>query len=116
MHVHSQPTTGEYDSNYWLCTIHLILTHAHLNVEENMIRNNYLGFLVLRPIGQCVGRNAISPKAKKSPIGDFKICLSKIQSTCLGVKLAVWAFPKSLEFLRKSVILHAKANWDDTYG
>ena len=55
------------------------------------------------------------PKQKKSPIGDFKICLSKIQSTCLGVKLAVWAFPKSLEFLRKSVILHAKASWDDTY-
>ena len=21
MHVHAQPTTGEYDSNYWLCTI-----------------------------------------------------------------------------------------------
>ena len=21
VHVHSQPTTGEYDSNYWLCTI-----------------------------------------------------------------------------------------------
>ena len=21
IHVHSQPTTGEYDSNYWLCTI-----------------------------------------------------------------------------------------------
>ncbi len=68
---------------------------SYLNVEENMIRNNFLGFLVLRPIGKCVGRNAISPKAKKSPIGDFKICLSKIQSTCLGVKLAVWAFPHS---------------------
>ena len=23
VHVHSQPTTGEYDSNYWLCTITL---------------------------------------------------------------------------------------------
>ena len=32
---------------------------------SKMTDYNYLGFLVLRPIGQCVGRNAISPKAKK---------------------------------------------------
>lgn len=62
---------------------------------EFAIKNNYLGFLIIRPIGQCIGRNAISPKAKIPPINDVKICLAGINSTCLGVKLTVYAFPHS---------------------
>lgn len=63
--------------------------------EKTEIENSYLGFMVIRPLGQCVGRNAISPKAKVSPVEDFRICKAEINATCLGVKLKVKAFPHS---------------------
>lgn len=62
---------------------------------EAIIQNSYLGFMVIRPLGQCIGRNAISPKAKLSPVEDFRICKADINATCLGVKLKVSAFPHS---------------------
>ncbi len=34
IHVHSQPTTGEYDSNYWLCTI-TIDADVRIKGQEN---------------------------------------------------------------------------------
>ena len=34
IHVHSQPTTGEYDSNYWLCTI-TIDENVKIKGQEN---------------------------------------------------------------------------------
>lgn len=54
----------------------------------------YDGFLVIRPIANCcIGRNAISKRAKISK--DYEICLSSIKSTCMGAKLSVEAFPHS---------------------
>ncbi len=67
----------------------------YLDLKESEIRKSYLGFIVLRPIGQCIGRNAVSPKAKIAPINDVKVCLAEINSTCMGVKLKVNAFPHS---------------------
>lgn len=65
--------------------------YFHLSEEE--IQNLYLGFLILRPIGKCIGRNIISPNAKIAPYNDVKITLAKFQTTCLGVKLTVEGFP-----------------------
>ena len=63
--------------------------------KEEEIKEDYLGFMIIRPLGQCIGRNAISPKAKKYPIEDIRICKAEINATCLGVKLKVEAFPHS---------------------
>lgn len=64
-------------------------------LDEKTIQNNYLGFMIIRPLGQCIGRNAISPLAKNVPANTIKMCLADIHSTCLGVKLHVKAFPHS---------------------
>lgn len=61
-------------------------------LPEEEIQRIYLGFLVLRPIGKCIGRNVISPKAKVSPYNRVKVELAKFHATCLGVKLTVEAF------------------------
>ncbi|MDD3038168.1 aminotransferase class I/II-fold pyridoxal phosphate-dependent enzyme [Bacteroides sp.] len=34
IHLHCQPTTGEYDSNYWLCTV-TIDENVHMKGQEN---------------------------------------------------------------------------------
>lgn len=67
----------------------------YFNLDESTIQENYLGFMIIRPLGQCIGRNAISPKAKQNPSDGIKICLADIRSSCLGVKLTVSAFPHS---------------------
>lgn len=64
-----------------------------IRMPEEAIQQLYLGFLVLRPIGQCIGRNIISPKAKVAPYNNVKVALAKFHATCLGVKLVVEAFP-----------------------
>lgn len=53
----------------------------------------YLGFLVVRPLYQCIGRNAIDVRAKKEPWRNVAICKATIKSTCIGHKLSVKAFP-----------------------
>ena len=53
----------------------------------------YLGFLVVRPLYQCIGRNAIDVRAKKEPWRNVRICKATIKSTCIGHKLSVKAFP-----------------------
>lgn len=65
-----------------------------LTLDDEILNNSYLGFLILRPLGKCIGRNAISPKAKNIPF-TINLCLAEIQSTCLGFKLKVKAFPHS---------------------
>lgn len=67
----------------------------YLTIDETIIKDNYLGFLIIRPLGKCIGRNAISPKAKVFPADSIKICLAEIEASCLGVKLRVKAFPHS---------------------
>lgn len=65
---------------------------ADLADEKNM-RENYLGFLVVRPIIKCIGRNIISPLAKIPPKNQIRICRVKANSSCLGVKLQADGFP-----------------------
>ena len=67
----------------------------YLMLDEKIIKDNYLGFLIIRPLGKCIGRNAISPKAKAFPADSIKVCLADIGASCLGVKLRVKAFPHS---------------------
>lgn len=55
----------------------------------------YRGFLVIRPVIQCIGRNAIDPKAKKEVGNVVEICKATIKATCVGHKLSVSAFPHS---------------------
>ena len=61
--------------------------------EEKNIKDNYLGFLVIRPLIRCIGRNVISTKAKVSPKDEIRICKVKVDASCLGVKLKAEGFP-----------------------
>ena len=54
---------------------------------------NYLGFLVIRPLIKCIGRNVISPKAKCAPKDEIRICKVKVDASCLGIKLKAEGFP-----------------------
>ena len=42
IHVHAQPATGEYDSNYWLCTI-TIDPSVHIKGQENAYKTIVTG-------------------------------------------------------------------------
>lgn len=58
----------------------------------NTIKEHYLGFLVLRPtFPRIIGRNAISPKAKK--INNINCCLTKVNASVNSIKQKVSAFP-----------------------
>ena len=61
--------------------------------NEGNIKDNYLGFLVVRPLKRCIGRNVISPEAKISTKSDIRICKVKVDTSCLGVKLKAEGFP-----------------------
>ena len=61
--------------------------------DVDNITNNYLGFLVIRPLIACIGRNVISPKAKKKPKDEIRICKVRVDTSCLGVKLKAEGFP-----------------------
>ena len=66
-----------------------------LDDAEN-IKNNYLGFVVLRPLRYCIGRNVIDPKAKAdTSLQHAKICRAAIESSCFGIKLNAVGFPHS---------------------
>lgn len=60
------------------------------NVDN--IRDNYLGFLILRPQQKCIGRNVINRYARKGG-QDIKICKSEVSSSCYGIKLMADGFP-----------------------
>lgn len=61
--------------------------------DESNIRDNYLGFLVVRPLIKCIGRNVISPEAKCANKSNIRICKVKVDTSCLGVKLKAEGFP-----------------------
>lgn len=61
--------------------------------NEGNIKDNYLGFLVVRPLIRCIGRNVISPEAKQPPKSGIRICKVKVDASCLGVKLKAEGFP-----------------------
>lgn len=56
------------------------------------LKEGYLGFVVLRPLKQCIGRNIISPMAMKHGIG-MSLCGIQVRTSCLGLKLSIWGFP-----------------------
>lgn len=64
-----------------------------LQQPTSEVQERYLGFLVVRPLYNCVGRNAIDVRAKKEPWGGVLMCKATIKSTCIGHKLWVRAFP-----------------------
>jgi len=62
--------------------------------SEEIIQS-YLGFVVLRPIDACIGRNVISVKAKKPGLNDISICQTNVNTTAIGLKVSVKGFPHS---------------------
>lgn len=67
-----------------------IVTSTDSDLEQ--LRNGFLGFVVLRPLNQCIGRNVISPLAMKHGNG-IGLCGINVHTSCLGLKFEVWGFP-----------------------
>ncbi|MBP3776478.1 MAG: hypothetical protein J6I37_05770 [Prevotella sp.] len=63
------------------------------DLSNEVLQDTYRGFLVVRPLAKCIGRNAIDVRAKIPPYQGVEIRKADIVSTCLGVKLKVKAFP-----------------------
>ena len=63
--------------------------------KRNELVRGYLGFIVLRPLQACVGRNVISCRAKKEAYADISICKVKVESTVAGIKVLAEGFPHS---------------------
>lgn len=61
------------------------------------LQEKYLGFLVIRPIWQCIGRNVISPMAFKNR--NFFIRTTQVKTAINGIKLIVKGFPHSSQNL-----------------
>ena len=61
--------------------------------DMDVIRREYLGFVVLRPLMKCIGRNVLSPKAKTGNAATSLICRVKVNATCMGVKVVAEGFP-----------------------
>ena len=64
-----------------------------IQLANEEVQMAYRGFLVVRPLAKCIGRNAIDIHAKKTPVQNAKIRKADITATCLGIKLTVQAFP-----------------------
>ena len=57
------------------------------------IKKDFMGFLVVRPLQACIGRNVIAPEAKKAGLDNVVICRSHVRTTALGLKVQVEGFP-----------------------
>lgn len=69
-------------------------TKAELfNLSGEQAQNAYRGFLVVRPLAKCIGRNAIDIRAKSGTVQNAEIRKAEIDATCLGMKLKAEAFP-----------------------
>lgn len=66
--------------------------------KSEAIIEDYLGFLVLRPLSAIIGRNVIAPEAKKTGLSDLEICRSPIRTTALGLKVKVDGFPHASQY------------------
>lgn len=70
------------------------ITHSEDDIQK--LKDNYLGFVVLRPLGSsCIGRNVVSPQALKSVGSNLLLCKTDVASTVLGTKVSVCGFPHS---------------------
>jgi len=71
-------------------------TIAHSEDDIKKIKKNYLGFVVLRPLGiSCIGRNVLSPDVLKPTGSRLLLCKTDITSTVMGTKVSVCGFPHS---------------------
>ena len=80
--------------SFFLDNLQPLLEHVvrATDAEVNQLEKGYLGFVVLRPLKQCIGRNVMSPLAMKHGQG-VNLCGIQVRSSCLGLKLNVWGFP-----------------------
>ena len=62
-------------------------------LSNDQVQDSYRGFLVVRPLAKCIGRNAIEISAKKDPVCNSHIRKANVAATCLGIKLVAHAFP-----------------------
>lgn len=65
------------------------------NESLKKLENEYLGFVVLRPLKRIIGRNVISTDALNKKGDTFRIMRVKIPSSCLGIKHFAVGFPHS---------------------
>ncbi len=63
------------------------------NLNGPQAQDGYRGFLVVRPLAKCIGRNAIDIRAKLGQVQNAEIRTAEIPATCLGMKLVAHAFP-----------------------
>lgn len=64
-----------------------------INLSGAEAQEAYRGFLVVRPLAKCIGRNAIDIRAKIGNAQSVEIRKADIPATCLGIKLKAHAFP-----------------------
>ncbi len=62
-------------------------------MSNEQAQEAYRGFLVVRPLAKCIGRNAVDILAKKAPVSNSNIRKANVAATCLGIKLVAHAFP-----------------------
>ena len=62
-------------------------------LDKNQVQDAYRGFLVVRPLAKCIGRNAIDIRAKQGPVKTAEIRTAEIPTSCIGVRLVAHAFP-----------------------
>ena len=89
----------EYDRN---CIKFTFFKPGHLKEGEEVdyslskeIVEDFVGFLVVRPLNALIGRNVVSPEALKPELTDVKVCRSPVETTALGLKVCVKGFPHS---------------------
>lgn len=62
-------------------------------LTKEQTQKAYRGFLIVRPLIKCIGRNAIDIIAKTGVVRLARIRKAEIPATCLGIKLKAYAFP-----------------------
>lgn len=79
--------------SFFECEVRVALENITDNQkDEEYFQSKYQGFVVLRPLYQCLGRNVISPNAMKNSV-DLAMTGVSVKSSCMGLKLNVWGFP-----------------------
>lgn len=60
---------------------------------SDQIISKYLGFIILRPLSAVLGRNVISPWAKRDQERDIAVCQTTFKTSALGLKMETKGFP-----------------------
>jgi len=63
-------------------------------IDHALLQRCFLGFLVIRPLSSsCIGRNVLSPRAKKPHLNHMCICSTVVDTTVFGLQLKATGFP-----------------------